>query len=407
MKLTDNLFPSISAPVPDAASDKKLACWAFFLIVLELFRIVGFISIDINHIILLGMMLVPVIMSLSSSNTSVNSLYIIYFLYLVINIGITQPPAIFQSWSRLGLFIGLLMCMSPIIENQYIRFFRFYCFKYLMILIVPLAIFSFVGYFLGINYIKSAFTHEITMAGAFAGLFKTSMVLGPISAISTCYAVWVFLKTKKILWLFIAIMCMAGTLLSASRAAVFGGVIGCCVTIYYGNKTRAKSIKQLLSVIILACVTFPIWESTTSGISQKNMANKSMGEYGSRTEKFEARLSEFESSPIFGVGFASIDINGKDVYDPRSGVVEPGSSWLGVLSMTGVVGLVFMLLIYFKAFRSAVNSDSNYGSLLAGLLSYSAFHELFEGYLLAAGSVLCLIAWLIIGVATDLKYYRK
>lgn len=404
MSVISKFYPDIPSPVAPASTYRLAAFWAFVLVVLELLRIVGFVLVDIDHIVLLGMMLVPVMWSMFSSEIRVDKLYMAFFIYLVINLLITKPLPLFRSWERLGLFVGLLVCMAPVIENKNSRFFRFYCFKYFMMLAVLLALVSLACYFMGVNYTRNAYNSDISVAGTFGGLFWTSMVLGPISAIATCFSFWCFMVTKRKLWLIVAILCMGANLFSASRSSVFGCVVGCAAIIYFGNKRRAKSLKQLFIVAILACLSFPLWEDATSGISQKNESNEVLGQYGTRTQKFEARMSEFDSSPIFGVGFASVNPKGKDIYNKYTGVVEPGSSWLGVASMTGIIGLLFMIAIYIKAFRSAVRSQSPYGNLLVGLIFYSAFHQLFEGYVLAAGSVLCLIFWLTIGVATDLRF---
>ncbi len=67
---------------------------------------------------------------------------------------------------------------------------------------------------------------------------------------------------------------------------------------------------------------------------------------------------EFESSPLIGVGFDAIDLNLSSAsggYDKDSGMVESGSSWLIILSMTGLIGAILLfpvLLVLTDSFGS-------------------------------------------------------
>lgn len=404
MNLLKEILQTPSSPFRLSQKKKGLTLLCFALVFCEIFNILGFAPFRINNILLLALMSLIVITYGILKNPRINILYISYFTYLFINITLTNPPTVFKSWLRLGLFIGLLFCIAPVIENNTMRQFRMQCFKYVMVLAVPLSAISFFCYFLGINFIRSSFSHEITLAGTFSGLFQNSMLLGPISGISSCYSFWSYLNSKNKWWLSLFILCAGACMFSSSRSAVFGAAIGCMSIIIFSNHNSSKRIRQILAIGIVACASFPIWQGALSGIAQKNEANKSLGAYGSRTEKFEARIDEFKSSPLIGVGFASINPNGNDVYDHRTGVVEPGSSWLAVLSMTGLIGLAFIIPMYINAFYSSRKNKSRYGALLAGLIIYLTFHELFEGYMMAAGSTLCFISWLIIGVSSDLRY---
>lgn len=404
MNRITKILPLPFSPFQLSRTERGLMLLSFTLAFCELFNILGFAVFRINNILLVGLMAFVVVVYGFSRGVRINGLYISYFVYLLVNVALTNPPAVFQSWLRLGLFIGLLLCVGPVLQNDTMRQFRMQSFKYVLLLGVPLSVISFVCYYLGINFIWSDFSHDVNVGGVFSGLFQNSMLLGPVSAVSACYCFWAYFNTKAKWWLLLFVLSIGVCMFSSSRSAVYGAAIGCMSIILLSNRGSGKRIKQILVIGIIACATFPLWQGALSGISQKNAANESMGEYGSRTEKFESRIEEFESSPIFGVGFAAINPNGRDAYNPRTGVVEPGSSWLAVLSMTGVIGFMFILTMYVKAFFAAKRCTSKYGSLFVGLIVYLTFHEMFEGYMMAAGSTLCFISWLIIGVASDLKY---
>ena len=68
-----------------------------------------------------------------------------------------------------------------------------------------------------------------------------------------------------------------------------------------------------------------------------------IGILDSRSNLWDDRLREFTNYPIFGVGFAEIDIIHDNNYT-KDGVIELGSSWLGLLSMLGIVGYFIHVL---------------------------------------------------------------
>ena len=120
------------------------------------------------------------------------------------------------------------------------------------------------------------------------------------------------------------------------------------------------------------------------------------GIFDSRSEKVNARWNEFRESPIIGIGFSVIDTK----YDriKVNGAIEPGSSWLGILSMTGIIGfLLFFAIIY----RSWLIVHNRRLSLYDGLIVVISIHMLVEGYVFSAGSLQCIVLWTILGTSFD------
>lgn len=410
MKLTKYLAPeAIKSPIA-GYSNRNLDRLALIFVVFELINVVGFISINVPYVLFVGCIVVPILYIACSQGCRFQISYILFFTYLCLNVAICSPPSLFKSWPRLALFILLLFCCSPSLQSTPLRYFRFKTFTYSIHLFLILSVLSFICYFAGINYNTSIWVTQyanFSQSGIFSGLFWSSMILGPVSAIGACYAIWTYLKTKKKIWLVFAVAALGATMFSSSRSAVYGCVAACITIFYYSEKHRTQSLKKLLAVMIVATLSFPLWEGALSGINQKNAASQSLGAYGTRTDKFEARFAEIESNPLLGVGFAAIDVNGSDVYDPETGTVEPGSSWLCIMSMTGMIGLIFVLSFFTRAFNAARRTSSMYGPLVCGLIIFFSFHYLFEGYALAGGSILCFISWLIIGVGTDFNYEKQ
>ena len=110
------------------------------------------------------------------------------------------------------------------------------------------------------------------------------------------------------------------------------------------------------------------------------------------------------SSPVFGVG---IGITKKDFVESTGKyVVEPGSAYLTVLSMTGLVGatgiVVFMvgLAKNFFACQHRIPAPDRLEAMAVG--SFWAVHGIAEGWTFAVGSSICLFFWIWTGRVSDL-----
>ena len=131
----------------------------------------------------------------------------------------------------------------------------------------------------------------------------------------------------------------------------------------------------------------------------------------SRDALWNDRISEFNSSPIFGIGFPSIASERNNQYLNKSnGKVETGSSWLNILSMTGILGLTIYIFIILKALYllyKNIRINPKISSYLMSLLIFWLFHMVAEGYVFASGSVLFFLSWLLIGFIYTLDFNSK
>ena len=243
--------------------------------------------------------------------------------------------------------------------------------------------------------------------GLFAGLCSHSMILSPISAIAciVCFYRAFVLNLKKY-WIFFC-PCFGALVLSASRISILGTVLAVFLIIIYASKNIFSSIKILFVSILVMMFSFPLWSGIAAGVINKQAQRTSAGGvFDSRTTKFMARFDEFTNSPIIGVGFSAIDPYGRDGYNKINGTIEPGSSWLCVLSMTGIIGFVLFVSIVFKSWINVKKSKLKHRLLFMGLLSFFIVHMIAEGYIYSAGSVMCFIVWLIIGVCYHSPFYK-
>ena len=177
------------------------------------------------------------------------------------------------------------------------------------------------------------------------------------------------------------------------------------------NEKECMSPHMLItSIVLLAAVTLPIWGSALDPVMQKYKDNVAEGSaYSSRENLWSARVMEFESSPLIGVGFDAIDLNLSSAsggYDKDSGMVESGSSWLIILSMTGLIGAILLFPVLFGTYRKLWFDSSPQATMLLGLLTFFFVHMIAEGYIFYGGSMLAFLLWLTIGVSRDFLQYR-
>jgi hypothetical protein len=121
---------------------------------------------------------------------------------------------------------------------------------------------------------------------------------------------------------------------------------------------------------------------------------------GERGILWERRLSEFISSPLYGIGFANDSSLSQNELYIEEGKVEPGSSWLLVLSMLGILGLMPFVSIFGSSLYFIFKSNLQPKLLpyLGSILIFFGIHMVGEGYVFAAGSGIIIYFWLILGV---------
>lgn len=314
---------------------------------------------------------------------------------------------LFKAWQRLALFVFVTMPISPLFHSPNMEKARIKTFNFVLILSFVVAVSSVICYFLGINYMTShSFEGDsLDEAGIFGGITIHSMLLGPISAVGATYVTWRFsavrevTKKQRFIYLSLIFSCFAAVLLSASRGSTVAAAVGSSVVfLLREGKVSTKMISGIVGILLTGLIAQPLLEPFTKGIKEKQSNNVSQGStFSSRESKWTTRLDEFTSSPIWGIGFATVSKESGD-YSGK-GVIEPGSSWLAVLSMTGILGALAIVLIVFvpivKIFRRLNHTDV----LLFGIFCVFLIHMATEGYIFAAGGFLFFYFWLYVGAA--------
>lgn len=327
-----------------------------------------------------------------------------FLMYIAINILITDPPDIFHPWLRFGLFTIILVAVSPLIKKDYAKKMRLRIFRGIIICCIIISVVSFFCYFLGINMMRSTWDGSelndfmINNSGTFGGITTHSMLLGPISGIAVIACTYLALNRNWRFWI-LAVMCAGALLFAASRASLLAAIAGEIVLFYFSSRRFGKMGKRIMRCILILAITSPLWDGALSGLESKNKGNIIAGvNFDSREEKWGIRIEEWNASPIFGIGFCSVShLDEVSV----GGVIEPGSSWLAVLSMTGIIGFILFAMIFLRAVRNTLSPRRSSGAVVGAILIMFGVHMLAEGYVFSGGNFCCLVVWLFIGRATD------
>lgn len=347
---------------------------------------------------------------INHSNYSVENRSFLFLSFLPITILLSQPDPVFQSWLRLASYSAFFAIGSPLFQSDYARQFRRDSFITICCICVFIGVGSFFAYFLGYSAqaeraIEEGIDTNLYDVGRFSGIAKHSMSLGPLAGIGAMFFAYQAIITKKKRFYLGTISCIGSVMFAASRGAFIATLASALYLLYKFSASKAKFVRYILNVCICGILTFPIWGPAMDGLETKQASHNDDTElFDSRSEKFGYRIQEFASSPIWGVGFAAIDPQFGDKYIRTKGIIEPGSSWLAIFSMTGLIGFIFFFRMYKRSFDIMNRSKEQISALLVSVFILVSVHMLVEGYIFATGNPLCYYVILFIGRGYDMLY---
>lgn len=334
---------------------------------------------------------------------------------ILLNVLVVDIPAFFRPFERAGLFILLTMVCSSALESSVAVKFRAYLFRYIIYGIIIIGVGSFFCFFLGINMMKSHwmdmsdFDSYATHGGRFSGLACHSMMLGPIAMIAAITFYFIYQRKAKPVYLACFFFAAMTTVLASSRAALLALILAIVYNLIMG-KVNAKLRKRMIGILAVSAVlTIPLSDVVFAGMKDKHAARQaqSTSALDSRQDKWTYRIKEFESSPLFGVGFCAVGVNIGDSYSEFDGRVEPGTSHLSVLSMTGLAGFAVYLYILYLIYSNTKRINTQRSRFVMTCFIAMFVHAWFEGYILAGGGFLALLYWLIAGQCIDCPQYSR
>ena len=253
------------------------------------------------------------------------------------------------------------------------------------------------------------------MKEGFAGITSHAMLFAPITGIAAIYLFAKGIYSKKSYYVVLAAACVLVVFTTLSRSAISATICGIfgIVVINSTSERFTKMIRLVMPVILIFCVfiSFKSEESTVIGFGEKNALAIKGKTVSSRKNLWEGRLVEFYDNPVLGLGVGQSKGYGT-FYDQSAGkfaaTVEPGSAYLVVLSMTGLMGAITLvialgaeLLALFKVWAYVPKRRK---FELAGIGLFLFVHAVAEGWIYSPGIITCLFFWLWFGMVGDSVY---
>lgn len=331
--------------------------------------------------------------------------YVAFLIATAISIAGNTIPAIFKPWERFALFLLVFIACSPMISGSGVNRARRQIFMGSLWALIVIVFWSFIGYFTGQGrYIAG-------IVNGYMGVASHPNFLSFFIMVSMVWAAQLFFRAENLkervfcasFW----VVCIITILLSASRAATACGLIGTMLVIYFRlQKNASGMITTVMVVVAGAIAAWPVLAPYTEAMSKKTNDNAASAVAATRGYIWNLRSMEIDESPIIGIGAYACDVNlpSADVfYDKKTGAIELGSSYLGMMSQIGYLGFICFLLcvvpLLIKTWRYATRERTPYAQLIFSMLVPVAINMAFEGYAMTAGAVQCIFVWLLIGAA--------
>lgn len=323
--------------------------------------------------------------------------WIPFLMAIFFSVVVNEIPAYYQVGFRVIAFLSVAFVVGPFLVNPIIAVWRRLLFIHSLTFIRWMVILTFLAWIIRpeLVYGKSGFE----------GFTNQSMLLGALSGISFIYSLYRFYLSSKLLNQYleigIAIVSLLILVLAGSRSALGSAM---CASVFFYSRIYRHHVMRfgriLFTVLCVAVLTSGFWWVHTERLRSKMEIGENGGSVTmSRDGLWKKRMDEFKAFPIFGVGFATMNKEsvGKN---PKSGsgAIEPGSSWLFLLSSMGLVGFLSFSILFFRSLYLLFIKESTgiHGYFLGSLLFLFLFHMIFEGYVVASGAYLCFFLWLLL-----------
>lgn len=313
------------------------------------------------------------------------------FVLLAFAAGLSQAEQFYNSALRFAGLAALIIGIGPLVVNPATVALRATAWRWVVQGLPWLA---------GIFVIWYALRLPNFGSGFFSGFMNQCMLAGPIAGMGGTIALVHAFQNRSRKWGLLAALSIIPVLASGSRVATLATAAAFCFIIIRRKPALGVLGGLFLAGAIVAFITQP---ETTADSSSLTGALTKKGTVNTRAELWASRIEEFKSSPLFGIGVAMGTGGGTSEEAGGTIRVEPGSSYLAILAMTGffgtaafcvALGLLLAKLVRLKSPHVDVQIISAMGVFLA-------VHGVAEGWVLAFGSPLAFLFWLWLGKLGD------
>lgn len=316
-------------------------------------------------------------------------------------------PVFFKPWQRYALFAMMMVGCSPLMRGPLIDKVKRQMIMGCLYALLAIAILSFLGYFLG-------FGKRLTgIVNSYMGVAGHPNFLGFYTMVSMSFVASLYFRCTKmqervicaVLW----VVCLITLLLSSSRSALALGLLSSLIGMYLKlKKDMARQMRVYFVMAGLGIMSLPLLIPYAESMMKKNMNFDDTDSMVADTRGYiwQLRYWELEKSPVIGVGAYACDVTlpHADVfYVEKTGTIELGSSYLGLLSQCGWLGMLTFLWvaipIILKTLKYAWSVRTPYAQMWLPIIVCCGLNMIFEGYLMTAGAVQCIVVWMVLAAA--------
>lgn len=373
--------------------------------------LVGFMQIIIGipvplHYVFIILSMVLVFMA-RGVEMNINKAVVLFLAAGAISIMGNDIPAFFKPWQRFALFAMMVVGCSPMLRGPEIDKVKRHLYMGGLWAVGIIAMLSFIGYFAGFGQRMWGFVNS------YMGVTGHANFLGFYTMVSMVWIASLFFRCTEMKERYIMIglwvACVITLLLCASRSALACGLVGTIAAVYLRFQQNATALMNSIIVgVVIVIMSLPYLLPYAEAMMMKNMNFDDVDSMvaDTRGSIWELRQAELAQSPVIGIGAYSCDTslpNADIFYDATNGSIELGSSYLGLLSQCGWLGFICFLFVAVpitrKCIRYAFKERTPYAQLWLPILACCLMHMFFEGYLMTAGAVQCIIVWMVLGAA--------
>lgn len=330
-----------------------------YVLLITLTKVIPFLPSLPNAVYYSGFISIFVWLMLRGS-LAISYKYFLFLLAALISIWVNDIPVFFNVWFRFVAFLSLILAVGPLVVSPFLTEWRRLAFTYTLVLIRWIVLASFLGWLFRLDFVHGY--------SGFKGVTNQSMLLGPLSGISLIYSLYRYYlqsgpgsRYKEIAMVLLSAVVL---LLAGSRSALASSMLGAAffyTRIYRHHLTRLWRI--FFTVLCLAVLTSAIWWPYTERLRDKMTSSKKTGSLtSSRDNLWDDRMREFKAFPVFGVGFATVNmeyITTKNKVNEESGTVEPGSGWLFFVVFDGSGWILVIFYSIYAYFISIVQKRND------------------------------------------------
>lgn len=328
---------------------------------------------------------------------------LIAYISLLVNFSDTEK--IFRPEQRSIMLTLVLFAFSPLITNVGIYKYRKNLFFFLLFAISITSL---------ISSCEGLFLYQGFIDGYLVGLYDFPNSLGYAQGLTIIVLFSIIaIVPKRIKYL-----CFLGILITivaiprtGTRTAFYSLPIIILGYAFLKSTSFGKFFNIVLMFILFSSIFFNYVKLDTAIIDRKNETQQAEG--NSRKALWNARMIEFNQSPIIGFGTFRADLRYAIVN--KNGNIEAGNSFLMMLSMNGLLGFLNFCLLYLSIlipFIKHIISNRKYGLshfeiMLSLVLFYNFISMQQMGLLLNSGLYFTGINWLTLALAYKFKSFNQ